>query len=271
MPHLIALDLDAIVKEAKFPGTRMIPATHAVRSVLALKLVGTERKSHVTDLIFDEALALFSGLNTSPKKSFLSEYSGRLDRNMDLRILTEWLAKVRPDGLIEGSSFNLDFHSVPYYGEDEFIEKHYVSQRSRCQKSVLAFFAQDAEFKAFCYFNADLLKGEENDEVLAFVDFWETTTGKRPQHLVFDSKLTTYGNLKRLNKMDIKFMTLRRRDKKVLAELSEIPPSAWQKKFKTPRVIERMVKLTGYEGAIRQFFIQSSGWGKNKDARRNTN
>jgi len=75
MPHLIALDLDAIVKEAKFPGTRMIPATHAVRSALALKLVGTERKSHVTDLIFDEALALFSGLNTSPKKSFLSEHA----------------------------------------------------------------------------------------------------------------------------------------------------------------------------------------------------
>ncbi|MDP2815200.1 MAG: transposase [Rectinemataceae bacterium] len=267
LPYLVALDLDSIVKKSKLPGTRMIPATHAVRSALALKLVGTERKSHVYDLIFDEGLALFSGLNTSPKKSFLSEYSGRVDRKMDLRVLSEWLATVRPDGLIEESSYNLDFHSVPFFGEDEFIEKHYVSQRSRSQKSVLTIFAQDAGSKEFCYFNADLLKGEENDEVLAFVDYWETATGKRPQHLVFDSRLTTYGNLNRLNKMDIKFMTLRRREKKLLADISTTPASAWQKinldipqrKFKTPRVIEKMVKLTGYEGDVRQFYIQDLG------------
>ena len=29
--------------------------------------------------------------------------------------------------LFEGSSFNLDFHSVPYYGEDPVVERHYVS------------------------------------------------------------------------------------------------------------------------------------------------
>lgn len=267
MPYLVALDLDSIVKKSKLPGTRMIPATHAVRSALALKLVGTERKSHVYDLIFDDGISLFSGMNASPKKSFLSEYSGRLDRLMDLRVLTAWLATVRPEGLIEESSFNLDFHSVPYFGEDEFIEKHFVSQRSRRQKSVLTFFAQDIGSNVFCYFNADLLKGEENDEVLAFVDYWENTTGKRPQHLVFDSKLTTYANLNRLNKMNVKFMTLRRREKKLLTDISALPTSAWQKinldlpqrKFKTPRVIEKMVKLTGYEGEVRQFYIQDLG------------
>lgn len=267
MPYLLALDLDAIVKKSHLPGTKMIPATHAVRSALALKLIGTERKSHVSDLIFDQGLALFSGMNTSPKKSYLSEYSGRLDRRMDLRLLTEWLASVRPAGLIDESSFNLDFHSVPFFGEEEFIEKHYVSQRSRRQKSVLTFFAQDSGSKVFCYFNADLLKGEENDEVLAFVKYWEKTTGKKPQHLVFDSKLTTYVNLNRLDKMRITFMTLRRRDKKVLADVSEVPASAWQKvhlelpqrKFQTPRVFEKMVALTGYKGDMRQLYIQDLG------------
>ena len=267
MPHLVALDLDSIVKNSRLPGTRMIPATHAVRSALALKLVGTERKSHVGDLIFDEGLPLFAGMNTLPKKSYLSEYSGRLDRHVNLRILTAWLSAVRPKGLIEENSFNLDFHSIPYFGDDEFIEKHYVSQRSRSQKSILTFFAQDAGSNVFCYFNADLRKGEENDEVLAFVDYWETTTGNRPQHLVFDSKLTTYVNLNRLNKMDIKFMTLRRREKKLLADIEAQPASAWQKvnldlsqrKYKTPRVIEKKVKLTGYQGDVRQLYIQDLG------------
>lgn len=267
MPHVLDLDMDSLVKKSRFPGTKMIPNTHAVRSALALKMIGTERRSHISDLIFDEGLALFSGLNVLPRKSFLSEYSGRIDRRMDVRLLSEWLCQVRAQELLEESSFNLDFHSVPYFGEDEFIEKHYVSQRSRRQKSILTFFAQDAESKVFCYFNADLLKGEENDEVLNFVNFWESTTGKRPRHLVFDSRLTTYGNLNRLDKMHIEFMTLRRREKKLLAEIAEIPPSAWQKihldlpqrKFQTPRVFEKMVHLTGYKGTIRQFFILDLG------------
>ena len=58
--------------KCKLPGTRMIPATHAIRSALALKLASTERRSHVTDLIFDEGMALLTGLNALPKKSYLS-------------------------------------------------------------------------------------------------------------------------------------------------------------------------------------------------------
>jgi hypothetical protein len=73
--------------------------------------------------------------------------------------------------LFAGDSFNLDFHSVPYYGQDPVVERHYVSARSRRQPSVLAFLAQDAQGRAFCYSNADLRKGEENDEILRFVEF----------------------------------------------------------------------------------------------------
>jgi hypothetical protein len=266
LPHLVSLDLDAVVKAAKLPGTRMIPAGHAVRSALALKLIGTERKSHVGDLIFDEGLSLFAGLNVLPKKSFLSEYSGRVDHKTNLQVLTGWLNLVAPDD-IDGQSFNLDFHSVPYFGEDEFMEKHYVSMRSRRQKSVLTFLAQDSATNLFCYFNADVRKGEENDEVLAFVEYWKKTTGAYPRHLAFDSKLTTYANLNRLNKQGIQFVTLRRRDKAVLADIAATPASAWQRveldlpqrKFSTPRVIDKTVTLTGYTGTVRQLFITDLG------------
>ena len=52
--------------------------------------------------------------------------------------------------------------------------------------------------------------------------------GRVPQHLVFDSKLTTYEGLDRLDAAGITFMTLRRRTKGLLADVDGLPPSAWR-------------------------------------------
>ena len=57
----------------------MIPAGCALRSLLALKLFGTARHRHVMSGVLDEGLALFAGLNVIPKRSFLTEYSCRID------------------------------------------------------------------------------------------------------------------------------------------------------------------------------------------------
>jgi hypothetical protein len=100
---------------------------------------------------------------------------------------------------VTGASLNLDFHSVPYFGEHPLVESHYLSMRSRRQPSILTFLAQDAESQVFCYSNADIRKGEEAEEVMRFVAFWKRQHGSLPQHLVFDSKLTTYDRLDRLD------------------------------------------------------------------------
>src|SRR6516165_2684393 len=73
LPYLVSADLDAILSRAGFPGSKMIPAGCAVRSLLALKLFGNARHSHVMSSVFDEGLALFAGLNVIPKRSFLTE------------------------------------------------------------------------------------------------------------------------------------------------------------------------------------------------------
>jgi hypothetical protein len=78
LPFLVQVPLPAILTKAGFPGTRMIPADHAVRSLLALKLFGARRHSHVMAEVLDEGLALFAGLNAIPKRSFLTEYSCRI-------------------------------------------------------------------------------------------------------------------------------------------------------------------------------------------------
>ena len=68
----------------------MIPAAHALRASLALKLWALERKHHVMSLVTDEGLALFSGLNVTPKKSYLSEYASRIAPRTTTAVLAAW-------------------------------------------------------------------------------------------------------------------------------------------------------------------------------------
>src|SRR2546422_1209786 len=265
VPDLVRLKLDQLAQSTHMPGSKMIPAEQALRSCLALKLWSIERKSHVMALVADEGLALFAGLNTFPKKSYLSEYSSRIDHRKTTRFLAAWHEQVQGVDLLAGESFNLDFHSVPYYGEHPLVERHYVSMRSRRQPSVLVFLAQDAGRHVFCYSNADLRKGEEAEEVFQFVAFWKRTHGELPRHLVFDSKLTTQRGLARLDKMDIPFITLRRRSRKLLEQVYGLAPSAWRtieldvptRKYRTPRVYEQTVAMAGRH--FRQMFIQDLG------------
>src|SRR5215213_256244 len=211
LPALAALPFDRIIRQAGLPGSQMVPAPHAVRSLLALKLFGNARHSHVMSYVLDEGLALFAGLNVIPKRSFLTEYSCRIEPSCYPGWMRHWFDALSKAGLPRGQSFDLDFHTIPYHGDDALVEKHYVSKRSRRQKGVLAFLANDAETRVFCYARADLRKQDQADEVLNFVDFWKRRTGKNPQELIFDSKLTTHANLNRLNQQDIAFITLRRR------------------------------------------------------------
>lgn len=265
VPGLMRLHSDDMAKAARLPGSKMIPSGHALRSALALKLWSLERKSHVMALVADEGLALFAGLNAIPKKSYLSEYSSRITHSQTTQLLAAFHQQVSQDGLFPGRSFNLDFHSVPYYGEHPVVERHYVSMRSRRQKSILTFLAQDAEGHAFCYSNADLRKGEETEEIFRFISFWKRTHGDLPRHLVFDSRLTTYPKLARLDKMGISFITLRRRSPSLLKQIALLPRSAWRtveldvptRKYRTPRVYEQSVRLEGRD--FRQLFIEDLG------------
>jgi hypothetical protein len=265
LPDLVRLQLEELASRAKLPGSRMIPASHALRCALALKLWSIERKSHVMAFVTDPGLALFCGLNVVPKKSFLCEYSSRVERERSVRMLGAWHRAVTDEALFDARSFNLDFHSVPYYGDDPQVQRHFVSARSRAQPSVLAFLAQDASGRAFCYSNADLRKGEEAEEIFRFIEFWQRQHGELPRHLVFDSRLTTYTHLARLDQMGITFMTLRRRSAALLQEVENLPASAWRRvsldvparKFKNPRVFEQSVVLAGAK--LRQLFVVDLG------------
>jgi hypothetical protein len=267
VPYLAQIPLERLLKEAGFPGTRIIPAAQAMRSLLGLKLFGSARHSHVMSYVLDEGLALFAGLNVIPKRSFLTEYSCRVDPASYPRLMRLWFDAVGRLGLARGSSFDLDFHTIPFHGEDALMEKHYLSKRSRQQKGILAFLAQDARMRVFCYANGQLRKDEQHEEVLRFVEFWKERTGKLPEELIFDSKLTTYGHLHQLNQMGIAFITLRRRSAKMLQEIAKEPVSAWRRIelqavsriYKTPRILDRRIQLATYQGPLREVVIDDLG------------
>lgn len=267
VPLLQPIDLAAVARQAQLPGSKPIPAEHALRSLLALKLIGKERKSHVMDLVFDQGLAVFAGLNVIPKRSYLAAYSSRIDHQTDLRLMAAWSAQVQQAGLARGDSFDLDFHTVPANTQEEPLEKHYVSSRSRSQKGILVFLARDATERVLCYANAGLTKTEQPSEVLRFVEFWKQRTGKSPAELVFDSHLTTYAHLHELNQQGIRFMTLRRRSKKMLGQIYSHPASAWRRislpsltrTFRTPRVLDERIALKDYQGPVRQVTVTELG------------
>jgi hypothetical protein len=267
VPYVAAIPLDRMLDELGFPGTKMVPAGQAIRSLLGLKLFGNARHSHVMSSVLDEGLALFAGLNVIPKRSFLTEYSCRIDPDLYPKLMARWFDAVGKLGLQRGKSFDLDFHTIPFHGEDALVEKHYISKRSRRQKGILAFLAQDAEKRVFCYANGQLRKDEQNEEILHFVAFWKERTGHLPEELIFDSKLTTYANLHQLNRMGIQFITIRRRSTKMVHAIHQEPLSAWRRIeiqgvsriYKTPRILNQTIQLPGYHGSLRQVIVEDLG------------
>lgn len=266
IPFLVAMRFEAVMARVPLPGTLQIPAVHAIRALLALKLFGRARHQHVMPSVFDEGLALFAGLNAIPKRSFLTEYSCRIEPRCYPILMQQWFDALGTVGIERGESFHLDFHTIPFHGEDALLEKHYVSKRSRRQKGILAFLAQDAEQQMFCYANADLRKDQQNDEILRFIEFWKARTGTLPKELIFDSKLTTYANLHTLNAQKINFITLRRRTDKIIEGLWE-HKSAWRKielsnvarQFRFPKILDQRITLDDYQGPIRQIAITDFG------------
>jgi transposase len=267
VPYLSAVPWDRILEQSQFPGTQQIPAAHAMRSLLGLKLYGSARHSHVMSEVFDPGLALFAGLNCIPKRSFLTEYSCRINPPSYPKLMHRWFDGARQLGLPRGESFDLDFHTIPFHGEDALLQKHYVSKRSRRQKGLLAFVAQDADTHVFCYGNAQVRKENQNDEVRHFARYWKERTGHWPHELIFDSKLTTYANLSWLDDQDIDFITLRRRSADMLEEARGWPDSAWRRisldsisrLYREPRIVDQRIELKGYQGPLRQLIITDLG------------
>jgi hypothetical protein len=267
LPLLTELGFPSLVRRAGYPGTQMVPCDAALLSLLALKLLRKERLSHIDDFNMDPALGLFAGLNVLPKKSFASDYSYRTERSNQQQLLGGWVKKLSRLLLPEAKSFSLDFHPIPYRGEQAVLENHYIPCRGKACPSVQSFFAQEHENHVFCYANANLTRDEQAHEVIRFVDYWKGLTGHNPEWLYFDSKLTTYAELSELASRDVYFVTIRRRGPQTLKRLEQRPRRDWtgaridipKRRHKQIRYLEESITLDDYEGDLRQIAVQGLG------------
>jgi len=267
LPLLAKLGFDRLVVKARYPSSAMVPAPAAMLSLLSLKLLDKERRSHIGDFNFDEALGLFAGLNILPKKSFATDYSYRTHRHQQKTLLQGWVKALAPVMFPDGSGFSLDFHPIPYRGDPSGLDRHYLPRRGIAGPSVLSFFALEQKSRCLCYSNANLTRADQNGELMRFVEFWHAVTGTDPQWLYFDSKLIDYPEMSRVNQRGIHFVTIRRRGAAIIRRLEQRPISDWKKAvIDTPkrchqqvRYIEETVKLRGYEGPVRQIAVSGLG------------
>lgn len=266
IPLMLDLKLDALFSQTGFYGSKQIPRINYLMSFMALKLIGKERLSHVANLSFDYGLGTFAGLNVLPKVAAITQYSYRNPHQLVVALLRKWNEVLKEKGYLQGRHINLDFHSIPHWGEESQLEKHWVPTRGKAMKSVLCFFAQDLDTTYLCYSNGQLSKEEAPDEILNFAAFYRKSHGRFPEMLVFDSRLTTYKNLNRLDKeCGIKFITLKRRGKKILEEIKKI--KAWKKirlgrvsrKYQVLKIHEERIPLKDYEGYIREIIVTGTG------------
>lgn len=264
-PFIDRFNIEQMVKTAGLPGSKTIPATSYFLSFLALKLLGTERYSHVGDHGFDQGLGLFAGLNRLPKCWAMSTYSYSLDEVHLLRVQQAFVKDAQKLGLYEGSVVNLDFHTVPHFGEHSVLEKHWAGARNKRMKGALTLFAQDAESKLILYTASDIKRDEADEQVLSFLSYWQRIQRGVKPTFVFDSKFTTYQKLSELNAHQVKFITLRRRGKKLLDRVEDLSP--WnqihiphaKRKYPNPLVHDSTIVLGGYDGDLRQIVVRGNG------------
>jgi hypothetical protein len=267
LPLLARLRFDTLVVQAGYPGSRMIPAPAALLSLLALKLLDKERRSHLDDFNCDAALGLFAGLNILPKKSYATDYSYRTTRPQQQQLLSGWISGLAPLLFPEAQAFCLDFHPIPYRGEPEVLDNHYLPTRGKAGTSILTFFAHEPTSRVLCYANANLTRADQPGELMRFVEFWHAVTGHDPQWLYFDSKLVPYAELARLNERHIGFVTIRRRGSAILRRLRALPAADWhpaiidipKRRHRHIRYIEETTRLRDYPNPIRQLAVAGLG------------
>ena len=267
VPGIVELGLDQLVSACGYPKTKVLSAWHSLGTLLLAKCARKARLSHTDALADDGALGLLMGLTALPKATHLTSYSYRVRRQSNEQLLAGVCRRLRELGLASGAEgFNLDFHAIRHHGSDAPLEKHYVPRRSQRTRAVLTFFAQDHASTEMVYANADLTKAEQAREIIAFADYWQGVAGNDPGLLVFDSKLTTYKVLSELSARGIRWLTLRERGPKLIADLQARPASEWKTvriersgRYRAPQIHDQLVQIKGIEGRVRQLAVRNIG------------
>jgi len=270
LPYLQQYGLVPLLQASPYPGTKTLDKVASLLSFVALKLSNARRYTVDDAWCMDRGLGLFAGLNVLPKGAWFSSYSSRVTREMNLAFLKGLSSLWQEYGLL-GDTANLDFTTIPYWGDDSHLENNWSATRHKGLASLLAVIGQDPDSGILTYGDTTVRHEGEMDVALQFLDFSKKSGQGNLRCLVFDSRFTTYQTLAKLDQ-DVKFITIRRRGKNIVEQLEELPPGEWKTvrvmqadgKGRLLQVHDSRVVLRGYGKEIRQ--IALTGHGKLKPA-----
>lgn len=228
LPFIKKYGIDSVINASLYPETKTIDKTSSILSFIALKLSNIKRYSDDDLWCMDRGLGLFAGLNVLPKSAWLSSYSSRVTPDMNREFLRE-LHKIWTENNLLSDTVNLDFTTIPYWGDDSHLENNWSGKRNKALSSMLAVLAQDPDSGIIDYGGCDVRHKNESAIVLEYLDFYRKDEAKSLRYMIFDSKFTNYENLSKLDDENINFITIRRRGKNIVESIKN-------KKFKTIRV-----------------------------------
>jgi hypothetical protein len=269
LPFIRDYGIDKVIARSGYPATSVIDKTSSILCFLALKLANRRRYSSDDTWCMDRGMGLFAGLNVLPKTAWYTSYSDRVTTEMNRNFLKKLHQLWLRHGLLEDTA-NLDFTTIPYWGDDSHLENNWSGKRGKALSSMLAVLSNDPDSGLIDYGSADVLQKDESAVVLEFLDFYRQGDKKKEnklRYIIFDSKFTNYENLGKLDRDQVKFITIRRRGKLLLERIDNLPSQGWKNvkvecagnKHRTLRVYDEMVFLKGYDKEIRQITITGNG------------
>ena len=268
LPYIIESGILDIIKSCPLPSSSVIGAEQACLSMLFFKLIGGERLSQIKSFDHEPGLGLFAGLNILPKSTYMSTYSCRCSEDMLLDLQEKLMTKfnsIYPE-LYSTNVINLDFHSIPHYGEESVMEKVWCGAKSKTMKGANTIIAHDSGTNAIMYTRTDILRSEEGEEIKKFIAFWKGIKGSIEETLVFDCRFTNYQVLDEIS-TEVKFITLRKRCDTLLQATAKIGEKEWQRlylpipkrKNKKVSVHEEIITLPKCKNKFRQITIKDHG------------
>ena len=273
LPYIQHYGIHRLIETSHYPETQTINRLSSLLSFVALKLSNVRRYTADDLWCMDRGLGFFAGLNVLPKAAWFSSYSHRITRKMNQHFLKSLHTLWKTAGLLSDTA-NLDFVTIPYWGDDAHLENNWSGTRNKALGSMLAVLAQDPDTGIITYGDTSVRHKNKERVVLEFLDFYTQGASDELKYLVFDSQFTTYQQLRKLEERStpIKFLTIRRRGKKIVEELNALPRSDWKKvrvmaadgKGRLLRINEQTPFLKEYGKPIRQVAI--TGHGKIKPA-----
>ena len=268
LPYLIKYGIDKAINNSLYPETKSIPRLQSILSFTALKLSNSRRYSADDMWCMDRGMGLFAGLNVLPKTTWFSSYSDRVTKNMNVNFLKS-LHKIWEENNLLGDTSNLDFTTIPYWGEDTHLENNWSGKRNKALSSMLAVIAHDPDTGIIDYGRADVTHNNESKVVLEFLDFYKLDRKNNAslKYIIFDSKFTNYENLSKLDDAKVKFITIRRRGKNIVESINKIEKKDWKtfrieqsgNKKRSIKIYEQIIFLRGYNKKIRQVYITGNG------------